>query len=395
MNTSFLGGNAIHKFLGAMVVAILIVGAYISVPHLFTTKKVESAASENVTRWAFAEGGGSSKDGVGIGWISFNNTTDGTLIPYGVNVNEADREAWGIGIFSGHAYSENVGYISFDIANTGRSPAGKGADYSTSPSGAHLAHVAWVKAGGGGGEVTGWARALSVCNFTGGIFNDCDCSLGGSNPRPGGVCAVGGWDGWIKLSNGDDNAPATPHAWQTAPTTSGVKITANKFSGYAWGDAVMGWINFTPDITTTPGPDDVCPIITASGGGGCTPADPTFTAGPCVPQTVCSAANVGDPISGFTSGTCVIGGAMVNSPPVSCSTGSSCPSTCGDAAGVCDSPYENSTTCAADCPVGGPPTCASLGIISTDPSCRVGDLKCSNGENPKNSTDCKARWWQF
>lgn len=161
-----------------------------------------------------------------IGWISFNctNREAGTgkicfdansplfnsasnLVDYGVNVNPG-------GAMSGYAWSDNIGWISFQ-------------DLSGCPDG-----NCYAKFDKTIGQVSGWAKAVA-----------------------GGNAGSGGWDGWIKLSGdmidsggndvGDYNISA-------GPEISGVC----DWSGLAWGgdldddgvinyegDEVIGWIS--------------------------------------------------------------------------------------------------------------------------------------------------------
>ncbi|MBU0546984.1 hypothetical protein KKA72_02370 [Patescibacteria group bacterium] len=93
-------------------------------------EKVKSATDDNVFGWAWSEN---------IGWISFNNTTGGGGIGYGVNI---DSET---GIFSGYAWSENIGWISFnqaDLLNCPQLPCRADLNSET-------------------GNVSGWAKILS------------------------------------------------------------------------------------------------------------------------------------------------------------------------------------------------------------------------------------------
>ncbi|MBU1046574.1 hypothetical protein KKH36_02225 [Patescibacteria group bacterium] len=120
-----------------------------------------------------------------IGWISFNCLDLDTcgVVNYGVNVN-SDNE------LSGYAWSDNIGWISF-----------KESDLSDCPKGTCKAKLV-------GNELTGWARVLKNGN---------------------------GWDGWISLG--------------TQPTETinyGAFLSENKFEGYAWGSDVVGWIDFSP-----------------------------------------------------------------------------------------------------------------------------------------------------
>ncbi|MCB9817983.1 hypothetical protein H6787_00660 [Candidatus Nomurabacteria bacterium] len=90
----------------------------------------------------------------------------------------------GLGFFSGYAWSSNIGWIDF----------GPSSGYPSAPS---------TRAQLSGGTVIGWARALS--------YGD-------------------GWDGWIKMSG----------SWANGVTHSGTS-----FNGYAWGDDVVGWVDFS------------------------------------------------------------------------------------------------------------------------------------------------------
>ncbi|MFA5767512.1 MAG: hypothetical protein WC919_06305, partial [Candidatus Paceibacterota bacterium] len=143
-----------------------------------------AAASEgdNLSNYAWSEN---------IGWISFNCTNGAScaVSDYGVNIDPNSGE------FSGEAWSENIGWISFNRTETGAPPA---APYQETG----LDYIAKIDLGSG--EVTGWARALSF---------------------------GGGWDGWIKLRGDSYGA--------TADTGTGA------FSGWAWSDMVIGWISMS------------------------------------------------------------------------------------------------------------------------------------------------------
>lgn len=148
----------------------------------FVGEEVYAGTEHNVSGWAWSEN---------IGWISFNNTSGGGSVNYGINVD------FNTGNFSGFAWSENIGWIDF-------APAGP---YPASPN-----YSACLDLSGSGqpcddlpgtNTVGGWARALSY----------------GS-----------GWDGWIKLRG----------------SNYGVNYASQSgaLSGWAWSDAVIGWINF-------------------------------------------------------------------------------------------------------------------------------------------------------
>jgi len=137
----------------------------------FVFEKADAGVGDNISGWTWSEN---------IGWISFNNTTGGGTTNYGVNINPST------GIFSGYAWSENIGWITFNESELSGCPV--------SPC------RAWLDSSN---NVQGWSRALAY---------------------------GGGWDGWIKMSDG----------------TYGVNVdlTNGDFHGWAWSDMVIGWISF-------------------------------------------------------------------------------------------------------------------------------------------------------
>ena len=140
---------------------------------IFDLKEVRAGTEHNVSGWAWSEN---------IGWISFNSTTDGSLINYGVNI-DSNR------IFSGYAWSENIGWISFnknELTDCPISPCRAKLDFQTK-------------------QISGWARALA--------YGD-------------------GWDGWIRLRDTDYGV------WLDT------SLSPAEFRNWAWGSDVVGWISF-------------------------------------------------------------------------------------------------------------------------------------------------------
>ncbi|MEI8103800.1 MAG: hypothetical protein WCG84_02790 [Candidatus Moraniibacteriota bacterium] len=177
-----------------------------------TALKTHAGTGENGR--GFLWGGTDYTDGSksSVGWIATNNVDGaGVQIPgtlpsssYGVNVPPAG------GALSGYAWSENVGWISFNDGTVAPYPN----DIATCP-GATGARF------DGRSKVTGWARILSIKT---------DSEL--KNPVTGLPASnSGGWLGCIKLA---DSSPAY-----------GVTFDTNKkvFGGYGWSDE-LGWINF-------------------------------------------------------------------------------------------------------------------------------------------------------
>jgi hypothetical protein len=157
----------------------------------------------NTSGWAWSEN---------IGWISFNSSncdtdndgysngqlgcpTNGTAMTnYGVNIDAN-------GLISGYAWSDNIGWISFGDFNGDGNVDVNDTNITGSPCTPNCRAQANLTTG----QVSGWARALSY---------------------------GGGWDGWIRLRND--------------AKSYGVSIdkSTGYFSGYAWSDMVLGWLNF-------------------------------------------------------------------------------------------------------------------------------------------------------
>jgi len=142
----------------------------------FIFEKAKAGSEQNVSGWAWSEN---------IGWISFNCTNLGTCgtVNYGVNIDSST------GIFSGYAWSENIGWITFneaDLAGCPQSPCRAWYEFSTK-------------------KVFGWAKALTD---------------------------GGGWPGWIRLRD----------------TNYGVwldkSVSPHEFRDFAWSDMVIGWLSF-------------------------------------------------------------------------------------------------------------------------------------------------------
>jgi hypothetical protein len=154
--------------------------------------KNAKAATIDLTGWAWAEN---------VGWISFNSLncdangdgkSDGSppgcppagtpMANYGVNLNPSTK------VFSGYAWSENIGWITFNESELSGCP--------------QAPCRAWL---GSDNKVYGWARALAN---------------------------GGGWDGWIRLR--DTNYGV----WLDTSTSP------QEFREWAWSDMVIGWISF-------------------------------------------------------------------------------------------------------------------------------------------------------
>ncbi|HDY72588.1 MAG TPA: PKD domain-containing protein, partial [bacterium] len=151
----FLEKNKIFLLIGFLVLGF------------FIAQIVIAGVNDNVSGWAWSEN---------IGWISFNNTSGGGAIDYGVDIDTST------GVFSGYAWSENIGWISFNEADCPASPCRAELNFSTN-------------------EVSGWAKALDI-------------------------------DSWIRLRDTDYGVLRND---LTLP---------NELMNWAWSDTIIGWISF-------------------------------------------------------------------------------------------------------------------------------------------------------
>jgi hypothetical protein len=221
--------------------AIALTVAILSTAIIMTSPSVDSSASDNLSGFAWSET---------IGWISFNSTNEASsTAPYGVKVATN-------GDLSGYAWSENIGWISFNPGDVSGCPSGTCAPSLDRSNGVNK------------GVVSGWARALSPTS--------------GVN--------TGGWDGWISLDCANNGACAT--------SDYKVKATDCSWGGFAWGGDVVGWISFSGahggNVTGT--------------GEGCHPIQYSCEGTAPTDATACSAADPG--VSGVPYG---VVGATVSS----------------------------------------------------------------------------------
>ena len=175
----------------------------------FSFGKIKADSNDATSGWAWSEN---------IGWISFNCYNDydgngsleshcidmGYSSDYGVDID-------GTGWFSGYAWSENIGWIAFEPSYVSGCPSG----------------TCQARLESSTNEVSGWARVLS---------------------------AGGGWDGWISLNYkncdqdgnnyidvacGGDNTTTPVIEYNIYRNTS-----TNELEGWAWSEGVAGWISF-------------------------------------------------------------------------------------------------------------------------------------------------------
>lgn len=138
----------------------------------------------------------------------------------------------------GYAWSENIGWISF---NDGSKPVVIEADGGLNGF-AWSEHIGWIKFGGWasvpdltrginarlqGSSLTGWARAVSGMTKT-----EIDAISPTLSSEVGSADVRGGWDGWLSLQG-----------ITLSNATTGVP-PVKKFQGYAWGSDILGWVTF-------------------------------------------------------------------------------------------------------------------------------------------------------
>ena len=224
-----------------------------------------SSGSHNMTGWAYSNV---------IGAISLNcgncngtNCTQG--YDYGVNI-DSNRN------LSGYAWSPSIGPISFNASEicanencTGAFPTG-GAVTSN-----HTAKVVYVS--NGLAKITGWARALSACDF-----NGTTCTKNGAGDN------AGGWDGWIKF----DGSTGSTFVDGGLPYNTIIRTVGSEHQvqGNVWGgvldtntppSAVLGEIRFLSSAKTTYNPNNACPVATPVGGFKFSCLNGPITSGPC------------------------------------------------------------------------------------------------------------------
>lgn len=184
------------------------------------------SASSQMSGWAWSSN---------IGWISFNsaNSTSGGGGPHSVTINDD-------GTLTGWAWSPNVGWIKF------------GGIMSFPANGAARIE-AKVPSPTTSGTLTGWAR---VCSGT--QYGDCRINSMRTIPVRNGYCGGDGtyaspncytmpsrgdgWNGFIELSGANHTINYTYN-----PSTG-----TGTFSGYAWGGNTVGWVNFDNVVSLAP-----------------------------------------------------------------------------------------------------------------------------------------------
>ncbi|MDP3795402.1 MAG: hypothetical protein Q8R13_05815, partial [bacterium] len=197
---------------------------------------VHAANGGVLSGWAWSDLPNGSA-GSGGGWISFSSrncdgdgdgfagpNAPGACPPEGTGLALYEVSVSNSGTVSGYAWSEHVGWISFNQSAVDNCPSGscRGAlDTDT-------------------GAVMGWARACAV------FANGCSGALGPESKR-------GGWEGWVSLSCANAGVCAT----SDYGVSSGSGDPCD-WDGWAWGDAILGWIHVKGPTYGVQGTGDAC-----------------------------------------------------------------------------------------------------------------------------------------
>jgi len=156
----------------------------------FIANEAKAGDADNVSGWAWSEN---------IGWISFNCDNPELPAPrcandYGVNIDPST------GVFSGYAWSENIGWIDFG-------PAGPYPDLPNYSACLDFPSSGQTCDGTGDYQASGWAKVLSN-------------------------------NSWIKLKGQTTETPPTDYGVSWDPADN------QELKGWAWSDIVIGWISF-------------------------------------------------------------------------------------------------------------------------------------------------------
>jgi len=185
-----------HRFIAVSAICVLLGSAAV---FSLTPQRARSAISTALAGWAWSDT---------IGWISMNcaQASGSTCATSNYNITMNAN-----GTLSGYAWSDTLGWISAN--ETAGCPSG-----TCQPS---------VQ----GGQLTGWLRACGGKN---------DTTTSPTNQTvPNNTCTgwtrTDGWDGWISLSGASGSV-----SWGVTYNSS-----TGAFGGYAWGSAVVGWVDFS------------------------------------------------------------------------------------------------------------------------------------------------------
>lgn len=207
--------------------AKVLLSLIVAVTSFLIVGQLVSYAGENQSMRGWMWGGGAgtigSNNHTNVGWISTNSQncdangdglSDGTvncpaagtaIADYGVHV---PRVGDTVDSIIGHAWSENIGWVSFEPHDLIGCPVVVEPHYKNK-----------CKAWRDNEEFHGWARIVAIKD---------ELAVGNS----------GGWQGWIKLSGTNYGVTATGDLVDIGG------VLHQQLEGYAWSDE-LGWIDFS------------------------------------------------------------------------------------------------------------------------------------------------------
>jgi len=187
----------------------------------FSVDKSKAAATDTGSGWFWSGTGDGAGLDTGFGWGSMNNADPGAGgNSYGVNIPTSDGT-----LVNSYAWSENVGWISFNAADL------TGCPYGT------------CSAQRVGNNLIGWARIVGI---------ETELAAGNS----------GGWKGWISLGN----KAGDPVSYGIQLNVDGT-ITQGQTTSYGYSDE-LGWIDFSKAKMVIPSTLKVCRVVSGNGCNG-------------------------------------------------------------------------------------------------------------------------------
>lgn len=204
----------IRNPLFVMATIALLVGGYFLV-DTFSAKAQQNTYTNNLVGAAWASTPGTQ--GQGVGWIALTNNTGGS---YGVSINPTISTPGGN--ISGQGWSEHVGWLNFDPSGGFPTQSGNWPVAATLVVPGNQADYPGTMLG----DIVGWAK-----------FEPLDGNSGG-------------WDGWVSMRGSGNGVSFGVRIIGDFTTGNGGDYCSGvmgfcPMGGYAWGDMVGGWIDFS------------------------------------------------------------------------------------------------------------------------------------------------------
>ena len=148
------------------------------------------------------------------------------LLGFGLALTISNVQAAAVPVaVEGWAWSSNVGWVKF--------PQTTDSDYAKGHVVINDSDADSVISGQLSGHA--WSSNIGWVDFNGVNLTAAGILEGVAKVVSGGTAQSGGWDGWIRMS------PTSGSGW-------GIRKNGNKLEGYAWGNNVVGWLNFSSNL---------------------------------------------------------------------------------------------------------------------------------------------------